>query len=194
MQITFRAVRELEPGPVWQSLFEASWGAYQSWFLSEGDARRPGYLSCRTALKRYMPELVPTWERLVELAGGGDMEARFLSLYRPTPFLSGCTQAVWRRGQRCLLIRNYDYHPGRIEGTILLSAWNGVRTIVQSDCLWGALDGMNERGLAVSLAFGGRQAVGDGFGIPLILRYVMEPAGGCAEARDILSRVPSYMF
>ena len=78
-----------------------------------------------------------------------------LSLYRPTPYMAGCSQAVWQRDGRPLLVRNYDYFPERLEGTILMSAWNGVKTIVQSDCLWGVLDGMNEHGLAASLAFGG---------------------------------------
>ena len=34
-----------------------------------------------------------------------------------------------------------------------------------SDCLWGLLDGINDAGLAVSLAFGGRRATGPGFAI-----------------------------
>jgi hypothetical protein len=42
-----------------------------------------------------MPELVPTWERLVELAGGGDIEARALSLWCPPAYIAGCSQAVW---------------------------------------------------------------------------------------------------
>jgi len=92
-----------------------------------------------------------------------------------------------------LLVRNYDYFPERLEGTILMSSWNGVKTIVQSDCLWGVLDGMNEHGLAVSLAFGGRRAVGEGFGIPLVLRYVLEFCGSAAEAREVLEKVPTHM-
>ena len=37
-----------------------------------------------------------------------------------------------------------------------------------SDCLWGLLDGMNDDGLGVSLTFGGRRVLGDGFGIPIV--------------------------
>jgi hypothetical protein len=44
-----------------------------------------------------MPELLPHWEHLVELSGGDEQVARMLSLYRPTPFLAGCSQAVWSR-------------------------------------------------------------------------------------------------
>ncbi|MEZ5355039.1 MAG: C45 family peptidase [Bryobacteraceae bacterium] len=193
MQATFRSVREFDPGVAWQTLFTSSWDSYRAWFLQEGDARRPGYLTCKAALERHLPELVRTWETLVDLAGGGDMAARFLSLYCPAPYLSGCSQAVWTKGDRPLLIRNYDYHPRLLEGTILMSAWSGVRTIVQSDCLWGALDGMNEHGVAVSLSFGGRSKVGDGFGIPLLLRYILETCRDCDEARRALARVPTHM-
>ena len=193
MKITFRGVRELEPGPVWKDLFDRAWPAYEHWFLKEGDAQRPGFMSCRMALQKHVPELVPTWEKLVELAGGGDREARLLSLYRPTPYLAGCSQAVWARDSRPLLVRNYDYFPERLEGTVLMSAWNGVKTIVQADSLWGVLDGINEHGLAVSLAFGGRRAVGDGFGIPLVLRHVLEFCKSAEDARDVLARVPSHM-
>ena len=52
-----------------------------------------------------------------------------------------------------------------------------------SDCLWGLLDGMNDAGLAVSLAFGGRRVLGDGFGIPLVVRYVLETCATVDEAR-----------
>jgi hypothetical protein len=43
-------------------------------------------------LKRYMPELMGTWQRLVELAGGDQTAARMLTLYNPPRFLPGCSQ------------------------------------------------------------------------------------------------------
>ena len=58
-----------------------------------------------------------------------------------------------------------------------------------SDCLWGLLDGINDSGLAVSLTFGGRKDVGDGFAIPLVVRYVLETCDTVAEARAALARV-----
>ncbi len=139
-----------------------------------------------------MPELLPTYERLMELAGGKDQSARFLSLYQPTPYMTGCSQAVWTRNNP-ILVRNYDYAVNLWEATLLHTAWNGRQVIAMSDCLWGVLDGMNDSGLAVSLAFGGRKNVGDGFGIPLILRYVLEFCETTAEATAVLRRVPSHM-
>jgi predicted choloylglycine hydrolase len=192
MQVEFRALDEELPGARWQALFQRYWPAYRGWFLREGDAARPSYLACLRALRGHMPELVPVYERLVELAGGGDPEARFLSLYRPTPYLSGCSQAVWSR-ERPLLLRNYDYSPELWEGVLLRSAWNGSPVLAMSDCLWGALDGINAHGLAVSLAFGGRRVVGDGFGIPLVLRYLLEFCEATPQAVDVLLRIPVHM-
>ncbi|MDX1595161.1 MAG: C45 family peptidase, partial [Gammaproteobacteria bacterium] len=91
------------------------------------------------------------------------------------------------------LVRNYDYEPRLCEGTLLHTAWNDRRVIAMSDCLWGVLDGMNEDGLVVSLTFGGRRVVGDGFGVPIILRYILEFCTTTQEAVDVLLRVPIHM-
>lgn len=192
MEILFQAISEPLPGAKWCQRFERAWPGYQKWFLKEGDAARPSFLACERALLQHMPELVPTYRRLTELAGGTDQAARFLSLYQPTPYMTGCSQAVWTR-DRPLLVRNYDY-PARLWEAILLhSAWNGQRVIAMSDCMLGVLDGMNESGLAVSLAFGGRKNVGDGFGIPIILRYILEFCDSTQQAINVLKRVPSHM-
>lgn len=188
----FRWLAEAEPGPDWQANFRRTWPSYRRWFEKQGDERRPSLQTCREQLERHMPELVGLWERLVELTGHDEQAARMLSLYRPTPYLTGCSQAVWSRGE-ALLVRNYDYDPGSCEGLVLHAGWIGTRTVVTSDCLWGVLDGINEHGLVVSLAFGGRREVGDGFGIPLILRYVLETCRTTAEGAAVLQRVPSHM-
>jgi predicted choloylglycine hydrolase len=170
MERTLYAVQELTPGPRWGGIYRHHAEGYRHWFLREGDAARPSYPVASGALRQHMPELVPVYESLVDLAGGGDLAARLLSLWCPTPYLTGCSQAVWK-GERTLLVRNYDYHPELWDGVMLSSAWTGRRVIGMLDSLWGVLDGINESGLAVSLAFGGRPVVGTGFGMPLILRY-----------------------
>lgn len=189
---TLYAIHESEPGPRWLGVYRHLEEGYRAWFLREGDAARPNYLASLRALKTHMPELVPTYERLVELAGGGDIAARLLSLWCPTPYLTGCSQAVLR-GASPVLVRNYDYHPMLWDGIQLASRWAGKRVIALQDSLWGILDGMNEDGLAVSLSFGGRQAVGEGFGMPLILRYVLETCATVADGVAVLERVPSHM-
>ncbi len=192
MSVIFQAISELQPGPKWKQLFERMWPAYHRWFLKQGDHARPKFLSSEAALQRHMPELMPLYSQLVELGGGSDAVARFLSLYCPTPYLSGCSQAVWTRDES-FLIRNYDYSSDLWEGLLLKTCWNGKQVMAMSDCLWGVLDGMNEDGLAVSLAFGGRKSLGEGFGIPLILRYILEFCDTTAQATEALSRIPSHM-
>jgi predicted choloylglycine hydrolase len=187
--ISLRAVSEPWPGADWQERFEAAWPAYRRWFLRAGDAARPSYAAARAALRAHMPELVPVWERLVELAGGGDLAARMLALYGPPPLVSGCSQAVCARAEP-VLVRNYDFDPALLEGVIGASAFTGRRVIGMSDCLWGLVDGINDAGLAVSLAFGGRRVVGDGFGVQLVVRYVLEVCETTAQALEVLARLP----
>ena len=59
-RMTLYGILEEAPGPRWQSLFEATWSAYRAWYASEGLERRPDLATCRAALQRHMPELVPT--------------------------------------------------------------------------------------------------------------------------------------
>ena len=192
VSLTFVAVEEATPGVQWQALFERQWPRYRPWFLQDGERARATYAESARELRQHMPELVSTWERLCELAGGGDLEARMLSMWRPPSYLSGCSQGVWTRGEP-ILVRNYDYSPERIEGTILSTAWEGRRVIGMSDCLWGLLDGVNDAGLAISLAFGGRQVVGNGFGVPLVVRYLLQVCSTVSEARAVLARLPFHL-
>ena len=194
--LTFEAFEEPEPGPAWQALFERHWPRYRAWFLSEGEAARTSYAESIRALQAHMPELVPTYEAVCALAGGGDLEARFLAMFAPPSYLSGCSQAVWTRAddrRRRSSCGTTTTHPERLEGAILSTAWAGRRVIGVSDCAWGLLDGINEDGLAVSLAFGGRKVVGTGFGVPLVVRYLLQACGSTAEARAVLRRLPFHL-
>jgi predicted choloylglycine hydrolase len=188
VRLEFHAVAEPQPGPRWQRRFEETWPAFRAWYLRDGDAARPAYPVARRMLETHMPELVPAWERMVELAGGGDVAARMLSLYDPPPLLTGCSQAVFARPEP-LLVRNYDFDPALLEGVIY--ATELVRPVLgMRDCLWGLLDGINDAGLAVSLAFGGRRALGPGFAVPLVVRYLLEVCDTTAHALSVLKRLP----
>ena len=188
--VRVRSLDEADIGSEWAATFDAYWPSYRRWFLSEGEAARPTYLACARAFKQHMPELFDLYERAVTLAGGSDLTARFLSGYCPPAYIAGCSQAIF--GER-LLIRNYDYSARFWDALIVRSAWRGRRVLGMSDSGWGLLDGVNEQGLAVSLAFGGRRVVGDGFGIPVVLRYVLEVCDHTADAVDALRRVPVHM-
>ena len=193
MQLHFTAVSEPGlPGKKWQKLYNSHWGAYKAWLNSQENIYGPDLKTSQAALKKYMPEMWPTYKRLCKLANADALAARFLTGFQPPAYISACSNAVLS-GKEIQLVRNYDYHPDLIEGTQLLSAWNGKKVIATSDCLIGALDGMNENGLAISLTFGGRKAIGEGFGIPFILRYVLEFCSNVEEAVAALVRIPSHM-
>ena len=188
----WRAIHEDLPGPKWAGLFAEYWSEYQRWWLKEGNAARPSYLECRRAIQHHMPEIVPLYDDLCELAGGGDQAARFLSFYCPPPYLSGCSQAIWT-GKEPVLVRNYDYNPRAFDSLLLRTGWQGRKVIGTTDGLWGLVDGMNDAGLAISLTFGGRRVVGTGFGVPLILRYVLQTCTTTEEAGEALARLPTHM-
>lgn len=193
MQLHFTAVSEPGiPGKKWQKLFNTHWEAYKAWLISKSNAYEPDLKTSQDALKKFMPEMWPTYKRLCKLAKADDVAARFLTGFQPPAYISACSNAVLS-GEEIQLVRNYDYHPNLMEGTQLLSAWNGKKVIATSDCLIGAVDGMNEDGLAISLTFGGRKEVGIGFGIPFILRYVLEFCSTIEEAVAALIRIPSHM-
>ncbi len=192
MSVEFRAINEDAPGPKWARLFAEYWPSYRAWWAREGLSGRPTYHECRQALKKYMPEMLPLYDTLCDLSGGGDNEARFLSFYCPPRYLAGCSQAIWQ-GDEPLLVRNYDYDKNAFDAIVLKTNWNGRGVIGTSDGLWGLVDGMNDAGLAVSLTFGGRQEVGTGFGVPIILRYVLQTCANTSEASEVLRRVPCHM-
>ncbi|MDA9009360.1 C45 family autoproteolytic acyltransferase/hydrolase [Alphaproteobacteria bacterium] len=192
METLWRSVSEAEPGPKWAALFAEYWPDYQRWWLREGEEMRPTYHESRKALLYHMPEIVPLYDQLSELAGGGDKAARFLSFHNPPPYLSGCSQAIWP-GKEPVLVRNYDYSPASFDSLVLHTNWMGCKVMGVSDGLWGLVDGTNEHGLAISLTFGGRREVGRGFGVPIILRYVLQTCKTTAEAAKVLARVPTHM-
>jgi predicted choloylglycine hydrolase len=190
--VLWRAINEDTPGPKWTGLFAEYWPDYRRWWLREGDSVRPPYMESRRALKAHMPEILDLYDQLCDLAGGGDQAARFLSFYCPPPYLSGCSQAIWT-GKEPVMVRNYDYNPNAFDSLVLKTGWMGRTVQGTSDGLWGLVDGMNDAGLSLSLTFGGRRVVGEGFGVPLILRYVLQTCSDTEEAGEVLSRIPTHM-
>ncbi len=193
LQTTFRAIDEPQPGPALAALYSEYAPAYRRWFMREGEARRPTLALARQMLRNHMPELAPLHDDLCDLVGASATDARLLALYRPPPIVRGCSQAAVVREGRAALVRNYDHAPHLCDAVILRSSWLGTRTIVSTDCLWGALDGMSDAGLAVALAFGGDRATGDGFAASLVVRYLLQTCDSVACASAALARVPVAM-
>lgn len=192
MSLIFRALSEDAPGPVWARQFAEYWPSYRDWWMREGPGGRPTYGESRAAILRHMPEIADLYDRLCELAGGSDTAARFLSFYCPPRYLAGCSQAIWP-GEDPLLVRNYDYDQNAFDAILMRTRWQGRGVIGMTDGLFGLIDGMNDEGLAVSLTFGGRREVGRGFGVPLILRYILQTCTTTPEAEAALKRIPSHM-
>jgi len=183
-------MQELQPGTKWKNLFRERWPAYHKWLQSTSP-----FVDSKTALAalmQYMPEMRPTHDRLCSLVEAEDMASAFLTGFQPPAYFSACSQVVSTLDE-VQLVRNYDYHADRFEANLLMTAWNGKKVIASSDCLVGVLDGMNNDGLALSLTFGGRKTLGFGFGIPFILRYILEFCSTVDEAVEVLLRVPSHM-
>ena len=193
MTLTFDAVSEDAPGAKWQARWDRSWPAYQAWFIGRGGDQGPTRSDCRAALHRHMPELLATYDRLVSLAGGSDRAARFLSTWCPPTYLGGCSLAAAADAQDVRLVRNYDLSPELNEGLMLRTAWTGRAVMGMVEFLWGLSDGINDAGLCIALAYGGRSETAQGFGITTILRYVLETCDTVPEALAILRRVPSHM-
>lgn len=191
--LTFDAVSEPQPGPKWLARWRRSWPAYQAWFIASGGDHGPDRAACEAALQTYMPELVPVHADLVRLSGGSDRAARFLSTWCPPRYLGGCSLACAVSKDDIRLVRNYDLSPELNEGLLLRSEWCGRPVMGMVEFLWGLSDGINAAGLSIVLAYGGRQAVGRGFGITTILRYVLETCDTVDEALRVLQRVPSHM-
>ena len=142
-----------------------------------------------------MPELGPVYERLIELSGKDETAAAMLTLWNPPPFIVACSQAVVpdsRTGEP-VLVRNYDYDPRLFEATVHRSRWSTRAVLGTGDCLWGLVDGVNDAGLAVSLTFGGRREVGEGFGVPIVIRYLLEICDDVAAATAVLARLPHQL-
>lgn len=177
----------------WKASFDRFWPAYRLWYLREGIGHRPTFSACEKAIRWHMPELYTIFQDLIAVEGVDDTAARFLSMYCPPAYVTGCSQiGIWSSGQP-VLFRSYDYSPRLFEGTVALTNWGSTRVISTIDSLWGCLDGINEFGLAVSLAFGGSRVIGTGFGVPIILRYILQTCDTTRQAIEALNRVPCHM-
>lgn len=192
LQKRFFSINESYPDEQWLQHYGSTKDRYKTWLLQEGDARQPSLAACHAALHTHMPELVPLWQHLLELTHATDWEARLLSMYCPAPYTGGCSQSVWTRYSP-ILVRNYDHKPALCEGRIMKSRWHEAEVIAMTEHFWGAVDGMNSYGLAVSFAVGGSRVVGEGFGMALVLRYILEFCRTTEEAIAVLRRVPVHM-
>ena len=186
--VTFRAVRESTPGRKMRGLYERAGPPTARG--TAATARRPDRHSRRRARRSSATcrSSSPAWSALVAAVGADELGARMLTMYDPPPLVSGCSQAVLPGN--AVLVRNYDYDPNLFDAVVLATRLADVQVIGTADQLWGLLDGINDRGLAVSFTFGGRSCRARGFSIPVVIRYLLETCTSVAEAVAALDASP----
>ena len=182
------------PSSFHQQAFKEFWPAYKSWFQNKKpDSAEPNLIKqAELELCKVMPEMMPIYENFREVSNDCPIAANFLTGYQPPAYLVNCSQAVLTKSKP-VLIRNYDLCPDLSENLITHSIFLDQSIIGTNECLWGLDDGMNSAGLAASLTFGGSYKVGKGFGIPFIMRYVLETCETVKQAIKVLQRVTSHM-
>ena len=190
MELNFRFIVDGTEQSSLDLIFERYWPQYQSWIRKSNNTDEA---YCVREFERHMPELRGMRRDLTQRFGGSEEISRFLTLFDPPRVIRACTQLVLGTEPGPVLLRSYDHHPRLLDRVVLRSHWGTRTTLAMTDCLWGALDGINDHGLAIALAFGGRNVIGSGFAAPMICRYVLETCSSVAEAKHALKRLPVYM-
>lgn len=191
--LRFRFLDEAVPDAAWREIVDHGWPGWKEWFESREGDDGPSAHVCRRAIRRHLPGIEGLLDTLTEAAGGDERFARFLSFWSPPRYLVNCTQLALSDDEGPLMIRNYDLDPSLNESTMLRSAWRGRKVIGMVEAMAGLSDGMNAFGLAASLTFGGRVAHGDGFGIPLVIRYLLEYCRDVQDGLGVLRSIPVHM-
>ena len=193
VELSFRTLHEERVGSAWSSIYALGSPGWAHWYNERQPEEPVSLAASYRALRSYMPGADRLVDDLVNEVSGDETVARFLTFWTPPRYLIGCSQAAIVDNDGPLLIRNYDLDPALSEATLFQSAWLGRRVIGMVDAMSGLSDGMNEHGLAMSLAFGGRAVSGKGFGIPFIVRYVLETCRDVADAVEALRGIPCHM-
>lgn len=191
---TFRARRIGRISSQWQRIFDDYWRAYEAWYRRKmrTEITPQALTRAHRQLRAIMPEMLPLYEAFREASNDCPVAAQFLTGYQPPAYLVNCSQAILLDDEP-LLIRNYDLSPDLSENLVTQSDWLGQYIIGTNECLWGLDDGMNRSGLAASVTFGGSNQVGKGFGIPFIMRYLLQTCETVKQGIELLQRVPSHM-
>jgi len=189
-EVIFRAFDEALPGEKWLAHQKQSSGKWEDWIKGTKAHPLPSPEACHAAIAEHMPEWLPVYERLVYLKGGGAEAAQSISCWGGPPLFSGCS-VLALPAPRPALVRSYDFTETFFDAVIARTRWTGRSVVAMTDGTGGGcLDGINEDGLAAALTFGGRIAHGEGFAIPLIIRYVLETCAVVSDAVKKLSRLP----
>ncbi|NND92208.1 MAG: hypothetical protein HKN42_15210 [Granulosicoccus sp.] len=189
----FLCLAEQAPDAAWRCIVENGWPGWRDWYVSRGGSSGSAAGRSLRAVRRYMPEMESLLDKLVGDHPEGDLLHQFLSFWCPPRYLVACTQLASIDHDGPFLIRNYDLDPALNEAIMLRSRWHARPVLGMVEGLSGMSDGINAEGLAVSLSFGGRINSGTGFGIPMIVRYLLETCSDVQQAIEALRFIPTHM-
>ena len=178
------------PGARIREHLAAAWPVFRQ--LVAGRREHPPDAQARARLAEHVPELRAHLGTAGGMIPGDSGAAAALALWNPPPFLTGCSQAAVLPGGPAL-IRHYDWDYRLFDGVVARTTYTGRRVVGMLDCLWGLLDGDQRRRAGRLADLRRRPQVGEGFGIPLVIRYVLEVCGTVDEAMQVLCRVPVHM-
>lgn len=188
MEKLFRAVDEPVPGAFSRRIIEETRDFVHGWYAKA--ERIPGPDECRRRVSEAMPEMLPIFDTLSEMAGDDPAMIAALAAIDPPPLIpAGCTVRAFAE-PRPTMLRNYDFHPDATAGVIRRTNWAGTKVLGMGEGVSGLLDGVNEHGLAAALTFGGRHVYGRGFGIIVVIRYLLQVARDLKDAAEVLVRLP----
>jgi predicted choloylglycine hydrolase len=192
---TFRFVRLPAPcaAPgVWRDYLDSAWGDFSRRFAPPAAVPTA---EVRAAMARDLPALLPDFDALVDaLPEWEPAQIQALANWNLTPFFDACSIARSVASGHPTLLRNYDIGVDDHRGIFHLeSRPDGHWILGSAEGGWGFLDGVNDRGLTAAMAFGGSFAGGQGWSIPVLMRYMLANFGSADEGADFLERVPHTM-
>lgn len=188
MEKLFHALDEPQPGAFCRKTIEESRDFVAGWFGKADRVWDPEQTRRRVA--EGMPEMLGIFDTCAGFAGDDPVMIAAIAGIDPPPLIpAGCTVRAFTR-PRPTMLRNYDFHPEATQAVILRSHWNGRGVLGTAQGATGLLDGVNEAGIAAALTFGGRHVYGTGFGIVMVIRYLLQVARTLDDAAEVLRRVP----
>jgi predicted choloylglycine hydrolase len=101
----------------------------------------------------------------------------------------GCSAFASLDESRIIFGRNYDFYYkfGRYSESYLTRPRGAFASLGNTDVFLGREDGVNEKGLAISMHFVSSQLGTSGINFPLAVRYVLDKCANTAEALDFLT-------
>jgi predicted choloylglycine hydrolase len=148
-------------------------------------------LKCEAEVKRVFPDI------LEETRGIADaiheqyekLAAFVLTVGYRKPL--GCSSFACVNDSRIIFGRNYDfyYRFARHSESYLTQPKDHYASLGNTDIFLGREDGVNEKGLAISMHFVSAQLGTSGINFPIAVRYVLDKCSDTAEAVDFLTHV-----